>query len=80
MLAFRSNLSTYNVICTVNDHTLIETQSKYNMEVSSLREHLEESERKLRTNEMDMAALREKLDKVRIDSIQVKNHNFKLLI
>ena len=52
---------------------MIETQSKYNMEVSSLREHLEESERKLRTNEMDMAALREKLDKVRIDSIQVKN-------
>ena len=45
-----------------------------------MREHLEESERKLRTNEMDMAALREKLDKVRIDSIQVKNHNFKLLI
>ena len=50
--------------------SLINQQSKFNAEMSSLREHLEESERKLRTNEMDMAALREKLDKVRIDAIQ----------
>ena len=53
-----------------SQESLLAQQTKYNLETSSLREHLDESERKLRTNEMDMAALREKLDKVRIDAIQ----------
>ena len=46
-------------------------QAKFNVEVSAVREQFEEAERRCRTAEMDMAGLREKLEKARLDSFQV---------
>ena len=47
-------------------------QSKHNSEAASMREQLEEAERRNRTFEMDLQSLREKVDKARIDSLQVR--------
>jgi hypothetical protein len=47
-------------------------QAKFNVEVSAVREQFEEAERRCRSAEMDMAGLREKLEKARLDSLQVK--------
>ena len=51
--------------------TLIAQQAKFNVEVSAVRDQFEEAERRCRTAEMDMAGLREKLEKARLDSLQV---------
>ena len=51
--------------------TLIAQQTKFNVEVSAVRDQFEEAERRCRTAEMDMAGLREKLEKARLDSLQV---------
>ena len=56
--------------------TLLAQQAKHNLETSGLKEQLEESERRLRASDLDMASLREKLDQARLDSLQV---NCKLL-
>ena len=53
-----------------SQETLLVQQTKHNQELSTLREHLDDGERKLRQSEMDMSTLREKLDKARIDSLQ----------
>ena len=45
--------------------TLLAQQAKHNLEVSGLQEQLEESERRLRASDLDMASLREKLDQAR---------------
>lgn len=50
--------------------TLLAQQAKHNLEVNSLKEQLEDSERRLRATDLDMAALREKLDQARLDSLQ----------
>merc|ERR1719367_1541162 len=50
--------------------TLLAQQAKHNLEVSSLKEQLEDSERRLRASDLDMASLREKLDQARMDSLQ----------
>ena len=51
---------------------LLAQQAKYNMELSAVREQFEEAERRCRSSEMDMAGLREKLEKARLDSLQVR--------
>ena len=53
-----------------SQETILVQQTKHNQELSTLREHLDDGERKLRQSEMDMSTLREKLDKARIDSLQ----------
>ena len=53
-----------------SQEAIVAQQTKHNQELSTLREHLDDSDRKLRQSEMDMSSLREKLDKSRIDSIQ----------
>ena len=55
--------------------TMLAQQSKHGSELSSVREQLDEAERRNRAFEMDLQALREKVDKARIDSLQV-NGNF----
>ena len=50
--------------------TLLAQQAKHNLEISGLKEGLEESERRLRASDLDMASLREKLDQARLDSLQ----------
>jgi len=50
--------------------TLLAQQAKHNLEVSSLKEQLEDSELRLRSSDLDMASLREKLDQARMDSLQ----------
>ena len=52
--------------------TLLTQQAKHNLEVSGMKEQLEEAERRLRASDLDMASLREKLDQARLDSLQVK--------
>ena len=49
---------------------LLAQQVKFNLEVSAVRDQFEEAERRCRTAEMDMAGLREKLEKARLDSLQ----------
>ena len=49
---------------------LLAQQAKFNLEVSAVRDQFEEAERRCRTAEMDMAGLREKLEKARLDSLQ----------
>ena len=51
--------------------TLLAQQAKHNLEISGLKEQLEEADRRLRTSDLDMASLREKLDQARLDSLQV---------
>jgi hypothetical protein len=41
-----------------------------------VREQFEDAERRCRTAEMDMAGLREKLEKARLDSLQVCNYKY----
>lgn len=53
-----------------SQESILVQQTKHNQELSTLREHLDDSERKLRQSDMDMATLREKLDKARLDSMQ----------
>ena len=53
-----------------SQESLLAQQTKHNQELSTLRERLDDSERQLRQSEMDMATLREKVDKARIDSLQ----------
>ena len=53
-----------------SQESMLAQQTKHNQELSNLREHLDDSERKLYQSEMDMATLREKLDKARLDSLQ----------
>ena len=53
-----------------SQESLLTQQTKHNQELSTLRERLDDSERQLRQSEMDMATLREKVDKARIDSLQ----------
>merc|ERR1712223_781067 len=53
-----------------SQESLLAQQTKHNQELSALRERLDDSERQLRQSEMDMATLREKVDKARIDSLQ----------
>ena len=50
--------------------TLLGQQAKHNLEISALKEQLEDSERRLRASDLDMASLREKLDQARLDSLQ----------
>ena len=50
--------------------TLLAQQAKHNLEISSLKEQMEEADRRLRASDLDMASLREKLDQARLDSIQ----------
>ena len=53
-----------------SQESILVQQTKHNQELSTLREHLDDSERKLHQSEMDMGTLREKLDKARLDSMQ----------
>merc|ERR1712223_1081899 len=53
-----------------SQESLLAQQTKHNQELSTLREHLDDGERQLRQSEMDMATLRGKVDKARIDSLQ----------
>ena len=48
-------------------------------QVSSVKEQLDESERRNRAFEMDLQALREKVDKARIDSLQATNTNLSII-
>ena len=50
---------------------ILAQQGKFNVEISALREQYDDAERRCRTAEMDMAGLREKLEKARLDSLQV---------
>lgn len=50
--------------------TVISLQSKHSTEIAALREHLEESERRNQALELDMQAMREKVDRARLDSLQ----------
>jgi serine/threonine-protein kinase MRCK len=50
--------------------TLLAQQAKHNMEISSLRDQLDDSERRMMASDHDMSALREKLDQTRLDSLQ----------
>ncbi len=59
--------------------SLLEHQSKYNSDVSALREQLEESERRSRAHESDVQALRDKLDRSRMDSLQESEDTMKEL-
>ena len=56
---------------------MLTQQAKHNLEISGLKEQLDESERRLRASDMDMASLREKLDQARLDSLQVRILKFK---
>ena len=47
--------------------------------MSSVKEQLDESERRNRAFEMDLQALREKVDKARIDSLQATNTNLSII-
>ena len=49
---------------------LLAQQAKHNVEVSALKEQLEDSERRMASSDMEMATLREKLDQARLDSLQ----------
>ena len=49
---------------------LLNQQSKFNNELSSLKELLTESERRNTSMELDMQTMKEKLDKARLDSLQ----------
>ncbi len=51
--------------------TLLSQQSKHGAELSSMREQLEEAERRSCAFEMDVQNTREKLDRARLDSLQV---------
>ncbi len=51
--------------------TLLSQQSKHGAELSSMCEQLEEAERRSRAFEMDVQNTREKLDRARLDSLQV---------
>lgn len=53
---------------------ILAQQAKFNVEISALREQYEDAERRCRSSEMDMAGLREKLEKARLDSLQVKRY------
>merc|ERR1719210_1738268 len=53
-----------------SQETLLTQQAKHNLEISGLKEQLDESERRLRASDMDMASLREKLGKARLDSLR----------
>merc|ERR1712012_745107 len=53
-----------------SQETLLAQQAKHNLEISGLKEQLEEADRRLRTSDLDMASLREKLDQARLDSLQ----------
>lgn len=59
--------------------TLLQQQSKHNMEISSMREHLDDSERRSRQYEQDIQTLREKLDKVRLDTMHESEETMKEL-
>lgn len=51
---------------------LLAQQSKHSAELATLREQLEESERRNSAMELDLHAMREKLDRARIDSLQAR--------
>merc|ERR1719461_1317236 len=67
MLRLRSEVERLEVS---SQETLLTQQAKHNLEISGLKEQLDESERRLRASDMDMASLREKLDQARMDSLQ----------
>ena len=69
MLRLRSEVERLEVS---TQETLLSQQAKHNLEISGLKEQLDESERRLRASDMDMASLREKLDQARLDSLQVR--------
>ena len=56
-----------------SQEALLNQQSKHNAELATIREQIDESERRARAYEMDVQTLREKLDKARLDSLQVHN-------
>jgi hypothetical protein len=60
------------LVCVFITCIFLFQQAKFNVEVSAVREQFEEAERRCRSAEMDMAGLREKLEKARLDSLQVK--------
>ena len=53
-----------------SQESLLAQQSKHNGELADIRGQFDESERRIRAYEMDVQALREKLDKARLDSLQ----------
>merc|ERR1712079_420438 len=67
MLKLRSEVERLEVS---TQETLLAQQAKHNLEISGLKEQLEEADRRLRTSDLDMASLREKLDQARLDSLQ----------
>ena len=69
MLKLRSEVERLEVS---TQETLLAQQAKHNLEISGLKEQLEEADRRLRTSDLDMASLREKLDQARLDSLQVR--------
>ena len=68
MLKLRSEVERLEVS---TQETLLAQQAKHNLEISGLKEQLEEADRRMRTSDLDMASLREKLDQARLDSLQV---------
>lgn len=63
----------------VSQEALLNQQSKHNADLASLREQFDEGERRVRTYEMDVQALREKLDKTRMDSLQVRGETIQII-
>jgi sensor histidine kinase YesM len=55
--------------------TILGLQSKHNNELATIREQFEDGERRTRSYEMEIQSLREKLDKARLDSLQVSKIN-----
>ena len=53
-----------------SQESILAQQSKHNSELADIRGQFDESERRIRAYEMDLQALREKLDKARLDSLQ----------
>ena len=53
-----------------SQESILAQQSKHNAELADIRGQFDESERRIRAYEMDVQALREKLDKARLDSLQ----------
>ena len=53
-----------------SQESILAQQSKHNSELADIRGQFDESERRIRAYEMDVQALREKLDKARLDSLQ----------
>ena len=60
-----------------SQESLLNQQSKHNAELAELREQFEESERRTSSYEMDVQALREKLEKARLDSLQESEETMK---